>query len=78
MRTELNVEGMTGEPDVTKVRVALALTAGVQSVDVTSQRKTAIVEYDDETVQPATLIKKIQDAGYVATVSGESQSEVGA
>lgn len=78
MKTELNIEGMTGEPDVVKVRETLELTAGVKSVDVTSQRKTAIVEFDDETVQAATLIKKIQDAGYVATVSGESQSEVGA
>ena len=78
MKTELNIEGMNSEPDIVKVRETLELTAGVKHVDVTSTRKTAIIEFDDETVQAATLIKKIQDIGYVATVSGESQSEVGA
>ena len=53
-------------------------TAGVHEADVTFKRKTAIIDFDEEIVQQATLVKKIQDLGYTATVSGQSQSEVGA
>lgn len=60
------------------IKETLEETAGVESADVTFKRKTAIVDFDDQTVQQATLIKKIQDLGYTATVSGQPQSEVGA
>jgi Cu+-exporting ATPase len=78
VKSEFNIEGMTGDPCATKIRVALENTAGVRDVDVTFKRKTAIVDFDDETVQQSTLVKKIQDLGYTATISGEPQSEVGA
>lgn len=78
MNVELNIEGMNDEPSAVKIREALEQTAGVFKADVTFKRKTAIVEYDDSVVQQNTLLKKIQDLGYVATVSGQSQSEVGA
>jgi copper chaperone CopZ len=53
-------------------------TAGGRSVDVTFKRKTAIVDFDEQTVQPETLVKKIQDSGYQATISVESQRGAGA
>lgn len=78
MNVELNIEGMNDEPSAVKVRVTLQQTAGVFKADVTFKRKTAIVEYDDQVVRQSTLLKKIQDLGYQATVSGQLQSEVGA
>ncbi|HEX8493932.1 MAG TPA: heavy metal-associated domain-containing protein [Pyrinomonadaceae bacterium] len=78
MNVELNIEGMNDEPSAVKVRETLEQTAGVYKADVTLKRKTAIVEYDDAVVQQNTLLKKIQDLGYQATVSGQPQSEVGA
>jgi copper chaperone CopZ len=75
---ELNIEGMNGGPCAVKIKETLELTAGVFKADVTLKRKTAIVEYDDQVVQQSTLVKKIQDLGYQATVSGQPQSEVGA
>ena len=78
MKAELNIEGMTCDSCAADIKETLEDVAGVRQVDVTFQRKTAIVEFDAETVQQSTLVKKIQDLGYQATVAGESQSGVGA
>jgi copper chaperone CopZ len=69
---------MTCDSCATTIKETLEGTAGVRQADVTFKRKTAIVDFNDETVQQATLVKKIQDLGYTATVSGQPQSEVGA
>ena len=78
MKAEFNIEGMHCDSCAVDIKETLELTAGVHNVDVTFKRKTAIIDFDEETVQQATLVKKIQDLGYTATVSGQSQSEVGA
>ncbi|HEY0405303.1 MAG TPA: heavy metal-associated domain-containing protein [Pyrinomonadaceae bacterium] len=78
MQAELNIEGMHCDSCAVDIRETLEETAGVFKADVTFKRKTAIVEYDDAVVQQSTLLKKIQDLGYTATVSGQPQSEVGA
>lgn len=78
MKTELNIEGMNDDSSAVKIKETLELTAGVFKADVTLKRKTAIIEYDEGVVQESTLLKKIQDLGYQATVSGQPQSEVGA
>lgn len=78
MKAEFNIEGMTCNACAVNIKETLEDTAGVRDVDVTFQRKTAIVNFNDEVVQQSTLVKKIQDLGYTATVAGESQSEVGA
>lgn len=78
MKAEIHVEGMHCDSCAVDIKETLELTAGVHDVDVTFKRKTAIVDFDEETVQQSTLIKKIQDLGYTATISGQSQSEVGA
>ena len=78
MKAELNIEGMRTDSCAATIKERLEDTAGVREVDVTFQRKTAIVEFDAGVVQQSTLIKKIQDLGYQATVAGDSQSGVGA
>ena len=78
MKAELNIEGMHCDSCAADIKETLEETAGVREADVTFKRKTAIVEFDEGTVQQSTLIKKIQDLGYTATISGQPQSEVGA
>ncbi len=59
------------------IKETLETTAGVFRADVTFDGKTANVAYDDGVVQEKTLVKKIQDLGYDATIgdSSETQSE---
>jgi copper chaperone CopZ len=78
VKSELNIEGMHCDSCAAAIKETLEVTAGVYKADVTFKRKTAIVDFDENVVQPKTLLKKIQDLGYTATISGQSQSEVGA
>ena len=73
MKAEFHIKGMHCESGAASIRETLADTAGVRAVDVTFSGKTAVVEFDEETVQQATLVKKIQDLGYQATVADEQQ-----
>lgn len=78
MKKEFNIEGMHCDSCAVDIKETLEETAGVRNVDVTFKRKTAIVDFDEDTVQQDTIIKRIQDLGYTATAGGESQSGVGA
>ena len=71
MKAELHIKGMHCESCAVDIKETLEETAGVRRADVTFNGKTAVVEFDDETVQQTTLIKKIQDLGYQATVADE-------
>ena len=75
MKTEFHLKGMHCESCAVEIRETLETTAGVRSADVTFNGKTANVEYDDAVVQEQTLIKKIQDLGYQATVADEPQTQ---
>ena len=75
MRREFHIKGMHCESCAVEIREQLGTTAGVQGVDVTFSGKTANVDFDENVVQEKTLIKKIQDLGYQATVADEPQSE---
>ena len=75
MNTEFHLEGMHCESCAVEIKETLQTTAGVRKADVTFNGKTANVEYDDVVVQEQTLIRKIQDLGYQATVADESQTE---
>jgi copper chaperone len=78
VEAEFHIEGMHCDSCATDIKETLEETAGVRKADVTFKRRTAIVNFDDDVVQQSTLIKKIQDLGYTATLSGEPQSGVGA
>ncbi len=73
MKSEFHIKGMHCGSCAAEIREALETTAGVSSADVTFDGKTASVEYDDAVVQRETIIKKIQDLGYQATVADEPQ-----
>ena len=75
MKAEFHIQGMHCESCAVEIKEALEETAGVRGADVTFNGKTAVVEFDDATVQQTTLIKKIQDLGYQATVGTQAQME---
>ena len=73
MRAEIHIEGMHCDSCPIDIKETLEETAGVESADVTFSGKTANVTFDDAVVQQATLVKKIQDLGYTATVGDQQQ-----
>ena len=76
MKAEFHIKGMHCESCAVDIKETLEGTAGVRRADVTFNGKTANIDFDEQVVQEKTLIKKIQDLGYQATVADESQSEV--
>jgi copper chaperone CopZ len=68
MRAEFHIQGMRRDSCAALIKDTLEDTAGVRHAEVTFDGKTAVVTFDENTVQQATLIKKIQDLGYNATV----------
>ena len=75
MRAEFHINGMHCESCAVDIKETLEETAGVQSADVTFSGKTAVVEFDENTVQEQTLVKKIQDLGYTATRGDQEQQQ---
>ena len=75
MKSEFHIKGMHCESCAVEIKETLETTAGVRNADVTFNGKTANVEYDDAVVQRETIIKKIQDLGYQATVAEEPQTQ---
>ena len=72
MKTEFHIDGMHCESCAALIRETLKETAGVNHAEVTFGGKTAVVNFDENTVQQATLVKKIQNLGYQAT-AGDQQ-----
>jgi copper chaperone CopZ len=75
MKREFHIKGMHCESCAVEISEQLETTAGVSGVDVNYGGKTANVEFDDSVVQEKTLVKKIQDLGYQATVADEPHAE---
>jgi copper chaperone CopZ len=73
MKAEFHIDGMHCDSCAANIKETLEDTAGVRTAEVTFSGKTANVEFDEETVQQQTLIKKIQDLGYRATVGDQQQ-----
>ena len=73
MKAEFHIQGMHCESCAADIKETLEETAGVERAEVTFNGKTADVTFDDAVVQPTTLIKKIQDLGYQATVGDQQQ-----
>jgi copper chaperone CopZ len=71
---EFHIKGMHCESCAATIKQALESTAGVQNANVTFSGKTANVQYYEDVVKPETLLKKIQDVGYNATVGDMAAS----
>ncbi len=75
VKAEFHIKGMHCDSCAADIKETLEDTAGVRQADVTFNGKTAVIEFDDQVVQQSTLIKKIQDLGYQATVGDQPQGE---
>lgn len=75
MKAEFHIDGMHCEACAATIKETLEETAGVEGADVTFNGKTAVVDFDENTVQQTTLIKKLQDLGYTATVGDQQQQQ---
>ena len=80
MKAEFTFRGCTASRAPLPIKEMLEETAAVAwGTRTYLNGKTAIVEFDDATVQQSTLIKKIQELGYQATVGEQQQKrEAGA
>ena len=63
-KSTIRVEGMTCSKCSGSVEKALKATPGVEKVEVSFQRKEAVVEYDDEKVTEAKLREVINSTGF--------------
>ena len=71
-KSTIRVEGMHCKMCTGSVEKALKATPGVEKVEVSLQRKEAVVEYDDEKVTEAKLREVINATGFKAV---EAQAE---
>ncbi len=78
MKAKFKIDGMHCDSCAVDIRETLEDTAGVKQADVDFNGKSAVIDFDDQTVQQQTLVKKLQDIGYTATIAVESQSGIGA
>lgn len=64
----LSVPGMTCAACPITVKKALTRVEGVEKVEVTFEKKQAVVTYDDAKTNVQTLIKATENAGYPSMV----------
>lgn len=65
-KSTIRVDGMMCSKCTGSVEKALKATPGVEKVEVSLQRKEAVVEYDDEKVTEAKLREVINSTGFKA------------
>ena len=65
-KSTIRVEGMTCNKCTGSVEKALKAVLGVEKVEVSLQRKEAVIEYDDEKVTEAKLREVINATGFKA------------
>ena len=73
-KATIRVDGMTCAKCTGSVEKALKATPGVEKVEVSLQRKEAVVEYDDEKVTEAKLREVINATGF-KTVDAKPDSQ---
>jgi copper chaperone CopZ len=69
MEAKLKIEGMHCGACAIDIQETLEERAGVKSAAVDYNGKTALIEFDENMIQPQTLIKAVQDLGYNASLS---------
>ena len=72
-RVTLAVPGMNCAACPITVKKALSQVAGVQKVEVSYERREAIVNFDDAKVATPRLMQATADAGYPSTVKADAK-----
>lgn len=65
---KLDVPGMTCETCPITVKMAISKVTGVTKVDVSFEKREAVVTFDDAKATVDAVLKATRDAGYPATV----------
>jgi copper chaperone CopZ len=68
-QAKMKIEGMHGASASMDIKKTLMEREGVHHATVDFDGKTAFVEFDENIIQPQTLVKLIQDLGYNASLS---------
>ncbi len=71
-RVVLGVEGMICDSCAAGIKAMLKRTAGVIAVDVSYQKKEAVVDYNPEKVTPEKIVETVNNLGYKTTVKSKS------
>lgn len=69
MQAKMKINGMHCGSCAIDIKETLEEHAGVKNAAVSYDDKMASVEFDENTIQPATLIKIVQDLGYQPSLS---------
>ena len=69
MQAKMKIEGMHGASCSIDIKDTLEKRDGVKHATVDLEGKTAFVEFDENMIQPQTLVKLVQDLGYNASLS---------
>ena len=69
----LDVQNMTCSVCPITVKKALSQVAGVHKVEVSYERREAVVNFDDATVATTRLMQATADAGYPSTVKATAR-----
>lgn len=76
MQAKFNITGMHCESCAIDIQETLEASAGVHSAEVNYNGRQATVDFDENVIQTQTIIKKIQDLNYDATITeGEPRGE---
>lgn len=65
-----NISGMTGRPCQDKIESRLAALPGIYSAVVCLDRGYADVEFGEDKMSAADVMREIERAGYTATIGG--------
>ena len=74
-KSTIRIDGMMCSKCTSSVEKALKATPGVEKVEVSLDRKDAVVEYDDEKVTEAKLREVINSTGFKAVEDKKSTSQ---
>lgn len=71
MQAKIKIEGMHCGSCAIDIKETLEEHAGIEKADVSYDGKTAVVEFDEQTVQTPMIIKTIEELGYKATITNQ-------
>ncbi|MCG3124900.1 MAG: Copper-exporting P-type ATPase [Phycisphaerales bacterium] len=75
IRLDLPVEGMSCASCARRIESRLARTAGVVDANVNFATKTATLTYDPATIDPAGIVRTVQDIGFNAVIPSRPREE---
>lgn len=66
MKAEFELSGMHCESCALDIKETLEETPGVRSAEVSFSKARAVIDYDEQAIEPSAVRQKINDLGYQA------------